>query len=181
MTMSPPFLGTFWREPYTAFSEPFVVDEHIIPRCTIVEVNPYCMMYNEEYFSRSSELCSERWLESKEGMPEDLYEKAQRATTRVAFAPFALGGIGCLVIAKTLWYFDFYKAPREVGKLREGLPGSRDGRHLRDKYQLYDLLVAGHHGPTLVFTRRGELGEKLRTNPQSSKATCRLNLPFLAL
>jgi hypothetical protein len=65
-----------------------------------------------------------------------------------------------LVVAKTLWYFDFEKAPGEAGKLGEECPGSADGRHRVGEYQLYDLGVADHDGPNLVFTR-GEVWREL--------------------
>ncbi|KAI0168398.1 hypothetical protein BJ166DRAFT_590842 [Pestalotiopsis sp. NC0098] len=86
---------------------------------------------------------------------------------RAAFAPFAFGETGCLgkamayhemslVVAKTLWYFDFARAPGEAGDLGGGRPGDRDGRHRVDEYQLFDHAVANHDGPNLVFNPRGE-------------------------
>jgi hypothetical protein len=66
-----------------------------------------------------------------------------------------------LVVAKTLWYFDFEKAPGEPGKLEEGHPGSRDGRDRVSEYQLYDLAVADHDGPNLVFTPTEEYWQEL--------------------
>lgn len=91
---------------------------------------------------------------------------------RAAFAPFALGDTGCLgkamayhetslAMAKTLWYFDFEKAPNEAGKLGEGQPGNLDGRDRVDEYQLFDLAVADHDGPNLVFTPREEYWREL--------------------
>lgn len=179
MRMSPPFLGTFWREPYDSFKDLFIVDGQIIPRGTMVGVNPYCIMHNEEYFPRPHFFDPERWLEPDEDKPEDPYGKERRTMMRAGFAPFALGETGCLgkamayheislVIAKTLWYFDFHRAPGEAGRLGEGVPGSTDGRHLKGEYQLYDLSVADHHGPLLQFIPRGDLGDELRESPQGS-------------
>lgn len=171
MRMSPPFLGTFWREPYDSYTEPLVVDGHVIPRGTIVGVNPYCLMHNEDYFPEPFEFRPERWLGPEDGTPDPEGEKA-RAVMRGAFAPFALGDTGCLgkamayhemslVIAKTLWYFDFEQAPGNEGKLGEGGPGQGEGRERTDEYQLLDLAVADHDGPNLVFKPRGEYWKTL--------------------
>lgn len=94
-------------------------------------------------------------------------EEQKLASIRAAFAPFALGDTGCLgkamayhetslVIAKTLWYFDFEKASGEVGKLGEGQSGNMNGRSRVDEYQLFDLTAADHDGPNLVFAPREE-------------------------
>lgn len=163
MRVAPPFLGTFWREPHSSYVEPFVVDGQVIPRGTLVGVNPYCLMHNEAYFSEPFEYRPERWLAT------------DTSTMREAFAPFSLGETGCLgkamayletslVVAKTLWYFDFEKAPGEAGKLGEGQPGKTDGRGRIDEYQLYDLAVADHDGPSLVFKPREDYSKDLETD-----------------
>ncbi|KAF7884387.1 uncharacterized protein EAF02_004723 [Botrytis sinoallii] len=167
LRMSPPFLATFWREPYSDHTEPFVVDGHVIPRSTMVGVNPYCVMHNEEYFPEPFAFRPERWLTSEEGGFRTPKEEQNLASMRAAFAPFALGDTGCLgkamayhetclAIAKTLWYFDFEKASGEAGKLGEGQPGNMNGRDRVDEYQLLDLAVADHDGPNLVFAPREE-------------------------
>ncbi|KAM3159150.1 hypothetical protein ABEW05_000209 [Botrytis cinerea] len=136
LRMSPPFLATFWREPYLDHTEPFVVDVHVIPPGTIAGVNPDCVMHNEEYFSDPFVFRQERWLTSEEGSSG-------------------------LVIAKTLWYFDFGKASGEAGKLGEGQSGNMNGRGRIDKYQLFDLAVVDHDGPNLVFALREEYWREL--------------------
>ncbi|KAI4596571.1 hypothetical protein KJ359_005327 [Pestalotiopsis sp. 9143b] len=157
LRVAPPFTGTFWREPFPDHGAPFVVDGRTVPRGTVVGVNPYCVMHNEEYFPEPFSFRPERWL----GSGDD--EKAMRA----AFAPFAFGETGCLgkamayhemslVVAKTLWYFDFERALGEAGDLGGGRPGDLDGRHRVDEYQLFDHAVANHDGPNLVFTPRGD-------------------------
>ncbi|KAI1386114.1 cytochrome P450 [Hypoxylon trugodes] len=162
LRVAPPFLGTFWREPHASYTEPFIVDGHVIPQGTAVGVSPYCLMHNEAYFPEPFEFRPERWLGSEE----------QRAAMRGAFAPFALGDTGCLgksmayleislVIAKTLWYFDFEKAPGEAGKLGEGEVERVNGRGRTDEYQLRDLAVAGHDGPNLGFKPRGDYWKAL--------------------
>lgn len=176
MRMSPPFLGTFWRQPHSSYREPFVVDGHVIPPGTIVGVSPYCVMHNKAYFPEPFEFRPERWLGSDAGQDSvdvaDAEAEHHRSIMRSAFAPFALGETGCLgkamayqemslVVAKTLWYFDFEKAAGEAGKLGEGEPGRTDGRGRKDEYQLFDLAVADHDGPNLVFRPRDEYWKEL--------------------
>jgi cytochrome P450 len=172
LRVAPPFVGTFWREPSSNYNQDFVVDGHVIPRGTMVGVNPYCVMHNEDYFPKPFEFRPERWLASEEGTLGGLEEEQARAVMRAAFAPFAVGETGCLgkamayhetslVMAKTLWYLDFEKAPGEAGKLGEGQPGRSDGRNRTDEYQLLDHMVSGHDGPNLVFTPRGEYWKEL--------------------
>ncbi|KAI1453478.1 cytochrome P450 [Annulohypoxylon moriforme] len=172
MRISPPFVGTFWREPHSSYTEPFVVDGHVIPRGVAVGVNPYCVMHNELYYPEPFEFRPERWLGPEAGATGNPEEEQARATVRGAFTPFALGDTACLgkglayneislVIAKTLWYFDFEKAPGEAGKLGEGEPGRTDGRGRVSEYQLFDHAVADHDGPNLVFKPRGEYWKAL--------------------
>ncbi len=168
MRAAPPFLGTLWREPYADAPGPFVVDGHEIPRGTMVGVNPYSLMHNEEYFPEPFSFRPERWLKP-EGIVETPEEEEKgerrRETMRRAFVPFAHGETGCLgkslayqemslAVAKTLWYFDFERAPGQCGRLGEGEPGRTDGRDQIDEYQVYDIATADHKGPLLVFKPR---------------------------
>jgi cytochrome P450 len=166
MRMSPPFVGTFWREPYSDEQGPWVVDGHTIPRGTIVGVNPYCIMHNEQYFPEPFEFRPERWLSLKDSSDETM------TTMRRAFATFCAGHTGCLgksmayqetslTIARTLWYFDFEKAPGIAGDLGQGEPGRADGRGRKDEYQLYDVATADHDGPNLVFKKREDFWKEL--------------------
>lgn len=66
-----------------------------------------------------------------------------------------------LTVAKTLWYFDFERAPGEAGELGGGWPGRTDGRGRRDEFQLYDSIVVDHTGPNLVFLPRDGYCEEL--------------------
>lgn len=176
MRMSPPFLGTFWREFRASGHEQVLIDGHVIPSGTIVGVSPYCIMHNEAYFPEPFEFRPERWLEPdghRSGTAvSGPQTEQQRSLMRAAFAPFALGETGCLgkamayqemslVVAKTLWYFDFEKAAGEAGKLGEGEPGRSDGRGRKGEYQLFDLAVADHDGPNLVFRPRDEYWHEL--------------------
>lgn len=40
-----------------------IVDGHIIPRGTLVGVNPYAVMHNEEYYPEPFVFWPERWLD----------------------------------------------------------------------------------------------------------------------
>ncbi|KAI4858580.1 cytochrome P450 [Hypoxylon rubiginosum] len=175
MRVAPPFVGTFWREPYSSHTKPFVVDGHVIPRGVLVGVNPYCLMHNEAYFPEPFAFRPERWLGPADGTSESPEAERARSAMRGAFAPFASGDTGCLgkamayyetslVVAKTLWYFDFEKAPGEAGRLGEGEPGRKDGRHRTDEYQLFDLAVADHDGPNLVFKPRAGYWKELEVD-----------------
>ncbi|KAF1964768.1 hypothetical protein BU23DRAFT_491609 [Bimuria novae-zelandiae CBS 107.79] len=67
-----------------------------------------------------------------------------------------------LTIARTLWYFNFKKAPGAAGKLGEGDPRKKDGRERVEEFQIYESLVVDNDGPNLVFTPRGEHWRSLR-------------------
>ncbi|KAI4592503.1 hypothetical protein KJ359_011085 [Pestalotiopsis sp. 9143b] len=159
LRMAPSTTVTAWREedPRSKSTEPFVVDGHVIPRGTYVGVNSYCLMHHEAYFPEPFAFRPERWLAGEEGSDGT-------AKMRSAFIPFAVGSASCLgkglaylemslVIAKTLWYFDFEKAAGEAGHLGGGDAQSRS-RPRVDEFQLYDALIADHDGPNLVFSPR---------------------------
>lgn len=85
---------------------------------------------------------------------------------RSAFAPFSIGVRSCagkamaylessLIIAKTLWHFDFEPAPGDLGRIGVGNLGNSDGRGREDEYQLYDIFAASHSGPYSAFPPSG--------------------------
>ncbi|KAI0389029.1 cytochrome P450 [Xylariaceae sp. FL0594] len=153
---SPPVPGTLWRE--VAAEEkgrPVFIDGQVIPPNTQVGVNIYALHHNEKYFPDPFTFKPERWLPSETSA-------AERERMNEAFTPFSIGYRGCagkpmayletsLVIAKTLWHFDFELAPGELGKVGEGVAGRTDGRGRPDEYQLYDVIAGQHDGPYLVF------------------------------
>ncbi|KAI5919082.1 cytochrome P450 [Camillea tinctor] len=173
LRIAPSSLQVTWREQDESSvraNEPLVVDGHVIPPGTQVAVNLYCLMHNEKYFSDPFVFHPERWLVSQHATAA---EREAHATMRRAFQPFVLGDRGCagkamaylelsLAIAKTMWYFDFEKAPGKTGRLGEGLPGRTDGRGRRDEFQLYDGIVVAHEGPNLEFKPRGEFWKELK-------------------
>ncbi|KAI1781221.1 cytochrome P450 [Hypoxylon cercidicola] len=166
LRISPPGPGTLWREISAAdkSGEPLVVDGEVVPPGVQVGVNMYAHHHNEEYFPDPFTFIPERWLDSD--MPA-----AQRKQMQDMFVPFSLGTRNCpgkamayqeasLVLAKTLWYFDFEFAPGDLGKLGAGNPTLGTGRERGDEYQLYDIVIATHDGPNLIFTPRLSIDDK---------------------
>ncbi|KAI1322518.1 cytochrome P450 [Xylariaceae sp. FL0255] len=156
LRMSSPVSGTPWRE--IAKEEQanglWIVDGHVIPPGTQVGVNIYSLHHNEEYFPKPFAFRPERWL------TED--PDALRSMNN-AFTPFSVGYRGCagkamaylessLVVAKTLWYFDFSKVPGDT--TGAGSPGRSDGRDHQEEFQICDTFNASHDGPNLLFTPR---------------------------
>ncbi|KAI0532291.1 cytochrome P450 [Xylaria digitata] len=155
LRMSPPASGTLWREPYND-GEPIVIDGHVIPPGTQVGVSAYSLHHNETYFAKPFEYDPDRWL---------IEDEAALSLMHSAFTPFSLGARGCagksmayletgLVIAKTIWLFDFEIAPGKLGTLGEGVPGKGGERGRPNEFQLYDTFGSRHDGPNLIFRLR---------------------------
>jgi len=168
MRLSPPAPGILWRDlaPDDDYSQPFVVDGHVIPPNTVVGVNTYSLHHNEDYFPDAFAYRPERWLTSSDFSPEE------KKIMREAFAPFSVGSRGCagkamaylessLVLAKTLWYFDFESTSGELGEVGAGKVGLEEGRERRDEFQLYDTFGSSHDGPYLRFVARGDFWKDL--------------------
>ncbi|KAI1206912.1 cytochrome P450 [Annulohypoxylon truncatum] len=162
LRMSPPAPGILWRDLHPGNDDlPFIVDGHVIPRGTTVGVNIYSIHHNEEYFPDPFSFHPERWLDDS-ATPE------RKKIMREAFIPFSLGPRGCagkamaylevsLVVAKTLWYFDFGRAPGGLGEIGAGAPGMGHGRERQGEFQLFDTFTASHDGPYLAFRSRDGL------------------------
>lgn len=156
--MSPPVPGIAWRQQAIddpQKGQPLIIDGHLIPPGTQVGVSAYALHHNEEYFPSPFSFQPERWIDAAK-------DAEQAARLRSAFMPFSVGSRSCagkamayleasLVIAKTLWYFDFEAAPGELGRVGGGAPEKGLGRERTDEYQLYDIFAASHSGPYLVF------------------------------
>ncbi|KAI0199503.1 cytochrome P450 [Astrocystis sublimbata] len=149
LRMSPPVPGVLYREAYPNV-QPFVVDGHVIPRGTVVGVNIYSIHFNANYFTDPFTFKPERWLGD------------DTKTMREAFASFFIGPRGCagkpmayleisLVVAKTMWYFDF-----EAKKSGNPLASSGSGTQLPGVFELLDNFTSTHDGPHLTFTQRGD-------------------------
>ncbi|ROW10974.1 hypothetical protein VMCG_00878 [Cytospora schulzeri] len=172
LRIAPASLGILWRQQDTSSpsnaGKPFIVDGHVIPPGTSVGISLYSLLHNETYFEEPFEFRPERWLVPKDGSETPEQQEA-RALMHRAHAPFALGDRGCagkamaylevsLTLAKTVWYFDFEKAPGEAGELGGGgYGGVSGGRGRKEEFQLYDVATADHDGPLLKFSPRVEV------------------------
>ncbi|KAI1408292.1 cytochrome P450 [Hypoxylon sp. FL1857] len=167
LRMSPSVPGTLWREQYADDKAPgpLIIDGHLIPRGTQVGVNIYALHHNEEYFPDSFSYKLERWI-APTGAP-----------THDAFAAFLTGPRGCagkamayleasLVLAKTIWYFDFEPASGELGKIGMGRNGNTRGRNREGEFQIYDIFTATSDGPYLKFRPRGHHWKDLDEDTQ---------------
>ncbi|KAI2618438.1 cytochrome P450 [Hypoxylon sp. NC1633] len=132
LRMSPPVTGTLWRQLYPdERQEPFIIDGHVVPPGTEVGVCTYSLHHNEDYFPDPFVFLLERWLVVDE---DD----------------------ASLVIAKTLWHFDFEIAPGKIGEAGQGVSGKVNGRGRLDEFQLFDTFGSRHVGPNLVFYPRSK-------------------------
>jgi cytochrome P450 len=153
--MTPPLPGTLWREGISqSTTEPLIVDGHVIPKGVQIGVNTYSILHNKEHFPKPFVFRPERWLE----------ETAPSEANREAFAPFSLGGHGCLgksmayleasiTVAKMLWHFDFEEAPGM--SMAPGKAEAEGQDHHPDEFPIQDSFAAVHNGPYLNFRRVG--------------------------
>ncbi|KAK0634894.1 cytochrome P450 [Bombardia bombarda] len=164
MRMSPPIATTLWREQDPTDDQPLVIDGHAVPKGTLFGVNPYALHHNKEYFPEPFAFRPERWLSSEGG--------GKTARTHDAFAAFSVGPRACagkamaylessLVLAKTLWLFDFEAAPGKLAEVGGGRVGGTDGRDRPDEFQIMDIFTSRTDGPYLVFRPRGGVGEEI--------------------
>ncbi|KAI1121537.1 cytochrome P450 [Nemania abortiva] len=148
LRMCPPLPGTLWREAVLDIaSSPLVVEGHYIPTGTEIGVNTYALHHNAEYFPEPFVFKPERWLPVNTG---------KIPAVKAAFVPFSMGPRGCvgkamaymeasLVVAKTMWYYDFERISRPLDRLADRT--GQDG----NVYPINDTLVASHDGPYLCF------------------------------
>lgn len=157
LRMSPPAPGTPWREQSQSDKQPLIIDGHVIPRGTLVGVNVYSILHNENYFPDPFVFNPERWLVT--------HSEEKMKTMHDAFILFSAGPRVCagksmayletsLILAKTLWHFDFEKATGKPGDLGAGSSSGIFGRHRKSEFQLYEMISSTHDGPNLVFHPR---------------------------
>lgn len=167
LRISPPAPGILWRErvPHDDVDKPLIIDGQPIPPGTIFGVNTYSLHHNEEYFPDSFTFKPERWLDP------DNPEAAK--LTREAFAAFSIGPRACagkpmayletsLVLAKTLWYFDFEVPAGPQSNIGAGRADLGPGRNRPGEFQLYDVFNTAHDGPYLSFKPRGGFWEDIQ-------------------
>ncbi|KAI1816992.1 cytochrome P450 [Poronia punctata] len=162
MRMSPPVPATLWREQDPQSPSPhIVIDGHVVPKGTLFGVSTYALHHNEEYFPDSFTFKPERWLDHDD-------TNSNKKAMHAAFSPFSVGSRSCagkplaymessVVLAKTMWYFDFERAEGELGDVGAGKLDGPSGRERPGEFQLEDVFTARHDGPYLVFKPRGEL------------------------
>ncbi|KAI0966681.1 cytochrome P450 [Xylaria arbuscula] len=161
LRMSPPVPGTLWRQQVSGDTqlEPLVIDGIVVPPGTHIGVNTYALQHNEAYFPEPFIFKPERFLEPK---------ASAARLAKDAFAPFSLGARGCmgksmayleasLILARTLWQFDFVQAPDDTGIAGESTYWKLRGKEDRvNEYQINDIFGAAHEGPYLIFKSRLE-------------------------
>ncbi|KAI0017200.1 cytochrome P450 [Xylariomycetidae sp. FL0641] len=144
---SPPVPGTLWRELADEGDPgpgPWVVDGHPVPRGTLVGVNTYSLHHDAAAFPEPYAFRPERWLGGGHEAPPPTH----------AFAAFSAGYRGCagkamaylessLVVAKTLWYFDF-----------EAAGGDDAASGENGEFRTQDVFISMHDGPHLLFRPR---------------------------
>ncbi|RWA11491.1 hypothetical protein EKO27_g3605 [Xylaria grammica] len=160
LRMSPPVPGTLWRQQVSGGDKnpsPLVIDGIAIPPGTHIGVNIYALQHNEAYFPEPFTFKPERFL-GQSSPAEKLIKDA--------FAPFSLGARRCmgksmayleasLILAKTLWHFDFVQVPNSKGIVGESTYWKESGKVERiDEYQINDIFAAAHDGPCLIFKPR---------------------------
>ncbi|KAH7128162.1 cytochrome P450 [Dendryphion nanum] len=148
LRISPPSNTTLWRDlPADAVSNPVVVDGHVIPPGTTIGINIYCVHRNSTYFPEPNVHKPERWIREESNASDEEWKLQNDA-----FMPFSLGSRNCagkavvyleipLVLARTLWYFDFEK-----------VDGNDEGGH--PTFYMQDQIGSRHTGPLLKFRMR---------------------------
>ncbi|KAI0437441.1 cytochrome P450 [Xylaria telfairii] len=164
LRMSPPIAGTLWRQLASDDgNEPLLIDGLTVPQGTHVGVNTYAIQHSEEYFPDPFIFKPERWMDKP--TPDLPARSAAPLAARQAFIPFSVGARSCagkslaylessLVLAKTLWSFDFEIPSGDVNTIGGGKQGLGDGRSRLYEFQLYDALTSRHDGPYLTFKPR---------------------------
>jgi cytochrome P450 len=159
LRISPPVGATLWRDvpagdvPADADTNPVIIDGHVIPPGTQVGVNVYCIHHNEAYFASSFAFRPERWLPEESGLSAE-----ETKVMNSAFLPFSKGPRNCagvalayteasVVLAKTLWYFDFEIDEKDVASAEKNRPLV---------FHMEDQMGSWHTGPLLKFRPRGD-------------------------
>ncbi|KAI0110920.1 cytochrome P450 [Nemania sp. FL0031] len=150
LRMSPPISGTLWRRQVQGGGKPVVIDGHVIPNGVEFGVNTYAFHHNEDIFPDPFCFNPDRWI------ADDRYKEIN--VQRRAFSVFSTGVRGCpgksvayleisLVMAKTLWYFDFEAIPG-------GRVGNISGVNHQPQFKIWDRYTSTYEGPFLHFSLR---------------------------
>jgi cytochrome P450 len=139
LRISPPGGTTLWRDIPCDGQGPALIDGHAVPEGTRVGVNIYAIHHNETYFP-------DPWVYK----PERFLSETEKELMGVAFTPFSIGYRSCagkslayletsVVIARTVWEFDFEKV------------GNIGGEKV---FEMLDQTGSVHTGPVLRFWKR---------------------------
>lgn len=121
----------------------------------------YAIHRHPGYFADPHRFLPERWLPGTPAYAEQLSKPGP------AMSPFGIGSRNCpgrsmallnvsLVIARTIWLYDFRKADGELGHVGEGSASASRGRQRVNEFQLQATITSMGKGPYLVFRSRLE-------------------------
>ncbi|KAK8059084.1 cytochrome P450, partial [Apiospora saccharicola] len=159
LRMSPPAPANLWRQQVAEDEEPLVIDGRFIPPGDAVwgksiRFGTQCR--------RPFAFKPERWLPlDDDGTAEAKQDETARKAALEGFSAFSIGPRNCvgkplayletsLVLAKTLWYFDFAAAEGTLGAVGE----RRRDRGRPGEFETWDVFNSSHDGPYLVFRSR---------------------------
>lgn len=164
LRISPPVGATLWRQQVSTDEKPLIIDGHFIPRGTVFGVNVYALSHNASIFPEPFQYRPERWLPPPHVAGPGLDKAVETARNMSdAFAAFSIGPRNCvgkslgylevsIVLAKTLWYFDFEPASGQLGSVGEASDRGRPW-----EFCTHDGFNSTHDGPYLVFHERGSV------------------------
>ncbi|KAI1176127.1 cytochrome P450 [Nemania sp. FL0916] len=164
LRMSPPISANLWRKQVDDDDDddaPLFIDGQYIPRGTLFGVNVYALSHNADIFPDPFVFNPQRWLDADdesegeaEGNQGSETEGKKNKPMLEAFAAFGIGPRNCvgkplayletsIVIAKTLWYFDFERAPGLLGTV-----GEASSRGRPQEFCTQEAFNSSHEGHT---------------------------------
>lgn len=119
------------------------------------------MHRHPEHFADPHRFLPERWVLDTPAHAEQLSKPGP------AMTPFGIGSRSCpgrsmallnvsLIIARTIWLYDFRTADGGLGRIGEGSPNAPRGRQRVNEFQLNATITSMSEGPYLVFQDRLE-------------------------
>lgn len=136
-----------------SYDGPTLTSYFLLPSCI------YAIHRHPDYFADPHRFLPERWV------PGTLAHAEQLSKPGPALTPFGIGSRNCpgrsmallnvsLIIARTLWQYDFRTADGELGRIGEGSPTAPKGRQRVNEFQLMATITSMSDGPYLVFHDR---------------------------
>lgn len=169
-----PVTNVLWRQqdPEDPEGKPLIVDGHVIPRGTHCGISLHALFLQPDIFPDPYIYDPERWLEPADNESESSEKKTAREAMRKAFVPFSAGERICagtplawqeltVTIARTIWYFDFQRAPGDEGSIGEVFVERTDGGEPIPVFETRDNFTAEHDGPYLSFQPCSEVAAVL--------------------